>query len=251
VVADSPAVLGAHAARRVFFVMDVQPSLPMELPEQDDNDLLRPDDELSRRHTAERVAQVADRRDGILRALGCGLPFTVVCEVFACAPATVAALASTAPQLVEAGKKRLAGKFQVLSHAAVDAALIAVQEGRMPAASLPVCAGIAADKSLVLSGEPSLVIEHRHTSDPRALAAAAAAWIDVASSVLPQIGAESDDAGAVGGAVEPARLARPAPGAGHDPAAQDDRGGGVGLAVGARDDDALPQKGHDPKDLHE
>jgi len=231
--------------------MDETPHLPLELPEPDDTDLLRPVEDLTRRHTAERVSQVSERRDSILRALGCGLPFSVVCEVFKCAPATVAALAGNAPQVVEAGKKRLAGKFQVLSHAAVDAALIAVQEGRMPAASLPVCAGIAADKSLVLSGEPSLVIEHRHTSDPVALARAAEEWIDVASVVSVQLGAESSPAGAVAGAGGPARLALPASGAEPGPAAQDDRGGGVGFAVGVRDDDALPEKGHDPKDHDE
>jgi hypothetical protein len=171
--------------------------------------------------------------------------------VFKCAPATVAALAGNAPQLVEAGKKRLAGKFQVLSHAAVDAALVAVQEGRMPAASLPVCAGIAADKSLVLSGEPSLVIEHRHTTDAAALARAAEAWIDVASVVSGPTGAESGAAGAVAGAVEVSRLALPAADGEPGPDAQGYRGGGSWFAVGARDDDALPEKGHDPKDHHE
>jgi hypothetical protein len=232
--------------------MDQQtPNLPLDLPEPDETDLLRPVEDLTRRHTAERVAQVAERRDAILRALEHGLPFATICSVFRVSPDTLCALSASNPAHGEAGKKRLAGKFAALSHAAVEAAILAVVEGRMPAASLPVAAGIAADKSLVLSGEPSLVIEHRHTSDPAALARAAEAWIDVASTVLPPVCAESGSVGAVCGAAEPARLALPAVGAEPGPDAQDDRGGGVGLAVGARDDDALPQKGHDPKDLHE
>jgi hypothetical protein len=111
----------------------------------------------------------------------------------------------------------------------------------MPAASLSVCAGIAADKSLALAGEASVIIEHRHTVDPRSLAQAAQAWIDSSSSVSPAIGAGSVVGVAVPDAVEVEIVPSPEVGlvgsSERDGGPEREAGGGVGCASGGSDTD--------------
>jgi len=125
------------------------------------------------RFTLEKVEKNKERLEAIKRAIGCGLPVRSICEIFRVSPHTVGLIGKREPELVAAGKNRLAGKFNYGAHLALEQAIEAIAEGTMPPASLPVAAGIFADKSLKLGGEATAMdgmAEHRTLVDPIDLA---------------------------------------------------------------------------------
>lgn len=150
------------------------PTLSKESMKNKPNTAVEPPVEKQKhRFTLEKVEKNKERLEAIKRAIGCGLTVRAICEIFRVSPHTVGLVGKREPELVAAGKNRLAGKFNYGAHLALESAIEAIVEGTMPPASLPVAAGIFTDKSLKLGGEATAMdgmAEHRTLVDPTELA---------------------------------------------------------------------------------
>jgi hypothetical protein len=161
-----------------------------------DEDLLLSEEQqrASHRYSEEQIRKNLERMTFILRAVEQGIPYRPICKTFRVSPHTVQILSEREPTLAATGRQRLARKMRVASHLAVESAIDDILEGKMPPSSKPIASAVWADKSLVLDGEASAIVEHRSAVDPvdlakRAKAALQRKQIVDIESVKPDSGA--------------------------------------------------------------
>lgn len=115
-------------------------------------------DRAAGKFTAERLAGNAQRRDAVVRALAEGMSIAGVARAFGMSRNTVATAYRRFGPQIEQRKQEVGGQ-------ALDVARMAIERIRdeiddMPKASLPIIAGIMIDKAQLLSGAPTVRIEH-------------------------------------------------------------------------------------------
>jgi len=141
-------------------LMSGQPSLFAE----DELRLLTLDQpEMRRQYTAVSLARDTAKRDAICRALAEGHGLLRIARAFGVSHHLVSALRDARPDLVAIEKKQLSGQIGRILKMSADRYEEALAAGAVPVGQIPVSFGIFSDKKASLDGDPSLVIEHRHT----------------------------------------------------------------------------------------
>ena len=141
-------------------LMSGQPSLFAE----DELRLLTLDQpEMRRQYTAVSLARDTAKREAICRALAEGHGLLRIARAFGVSHHLVSALRDARPDLVAIEKKQLSGQIGRILKMSADRYEEALAAGAVPVGQIPVSFGIFSDKKASLDGDPSLVIEHRHT----------------------------------------------------------------------------------------
>jgi len=141
-------------------VMQAQPSLFAE----DELLLLKLDEpETRKRYTAASLERNTAKREAICRAIAEGHGLLRIAKAFGVSHHLVSALRDARPDLVAIEKKQLSGQIGRILKLGADRFEEALAGGLVPVGQIPVAFGIFSDKKAALDGDPSLVIEHRHT----------------------------------------------------------------------------------------
>lgn len=146
--------------------MDTPAQLPIGLPDlpgiEPGWELLALDEPATRaRFTAEQLDAQAGKRDAILRALAEGMGVRAIARAYEVSTNTVLA-----------ASRRFGGEIETLKEqlgrGCFDVARLAVERMRdeiddMPKASLPIIAGVMIDKGQLLTGAPTMRVQHDHS----------------------------------------------------------------------------------------
>src|SRR5438105_7361524 len=119
-------------------------------------------DRKAQRFTAAALDKNAEKRDVVIAALAEQLPIRSIARGLGISVNTVLAAKRIYGEKIETEKQRLGRDCFDLARLAVERIRDEIQD--MPRASLPIIAGIMADKGLLLTGAPTSRIEH--TSGP-------------------------------------------------------------------------------------
>ena len=126
--------------------------------------LLKLDEPETRRHyTAASLERDTAKREAICRALAEGHGLLRIAKAFGVSHHLVSALRDARPDLVAIEKKQLSGQIGRILKMTADRYEEALAAGAVPVGQIPVAFGIFSDKKSAIDGDPSLVIEHRHT----------------------------------------------------------------------------------------
>ncbi len=115
-----------------------------------------------------------DRAQRILCAVEAGIPLTTICREFAVSHHTVHALVRNRQDLMAKASSIIKGNWAYI--AMMTSAELAARLADMRDTALTMLAGIAADKNLLMGGQPTQRIEHT-------VAPAADAWQDFVSGL--------------------------------------------------------------------
>ena len=138
-----------------------------------------------------------DRAQRILCAVEAGIPLTTICREFAVSHHTVHALVRNRQDLMAKASSIIKGNWAYI--AMMTSAELAARLADMKDTALTMLAGIAADKNLLMGGQPTQRIEH-------SVAPAAEAW----SSFVEQIRRDTKPSDVIDVAFEPVSAQEPA-----------------------------------------
>ena len=124
-----------------------------------------------------------ERAQRILCAVEAGIPITQICKQFAVSHHTVHALVRNRPELMAKASAIIRSNWAYI--AMMTSAELAARLADMKDTALTMLAGIAADKNLLMAGQPTQRIEH-------SFAPAAEAWGQFVEDVRKQQEAKQD-----------------------------------------------------------
>ena len=127
------------------------------------HELLLPADVQQHRFTLEQVKLNTERFKSICAAIAEGVGIRRICRAWKVSPNVVYKVMEQEGLSVETEKKQLLGKVTLAAHLLTERMIEEVD--KVPAGQIGLNAGIFLTKRAELLGEPSFVVEHRHTHE--------------------------------------------------------------------------------------
>ncbi len=118
--------------------------------------------------TAERLFKNRpDTYKAIVSGLADGTTIRKLCNEHEVSPNTVMAIKKREGETLDDIKNYMAELWGTVGTTGLEALIEAIQQGKLPATSLPASNGIATEKLLLLSGQATSVVEHRQGLKPK------------------------------------------------------------------------------------
>lgn len=108
---------------------------------------------------SEPYMRAKEKVDQVVASLAAGVPYRRIAETFSVSFSTISKIKCLYPELLDQARKRLAGKYLMISEVTADQLLELAAQKKLPANLLAGISGIALDKSNVLSNRPTQITE--------------------------------------------------------------------------------------------
>lgn len=118
------------------------------------------EDRKAGKFTAALLDKNAEKRDAVIEALAQGMSIRRIASAFGLSVNTVLTAKRKFGDKIETDKQRLGRMCFEVAHLAIERMRDEIQD--MPRASLPIVAGVMTDKGLLLTGAPTVRVEHTH-----------------------------------------------------------------------------------------